>query len=193
MRPGDILTYYELDPDIVRIAFDRKLFNFVSECAPHIPTVIGDARLTLADAPDGSYDLIFVDAFLGAAIPIHLLTREAMATYLRKLKPHGVVAMHISNRNLELASVVAGIAEANGAIVRLYDGGDVEEDADQQKWVPRVAAVARSEWDFGALGKSRYWPIRKSDPNQRVWTDDYSDIVGPVLRKLGERRLSPED
>ena len=86
---------------------------------------------TLADAPDASYDLIFVDAFIGAAIPIHLLTREAMALYFRKLKPHGIVAMHISNRNLELASVVAGIAEANGAIARVYDGGDVEEDADQ--------------------------------------------------------------
>jgi len=76
--------------------------------------------------------LIFVDAFLGAAIPIHLLTREAMATYFRKLNPHGIVAMHISNRNLELASVVAGIAEANNAIARVYDGGDVEEDKDQR-------------------------------------------------------------
>jgi len=101
--------------------------------------------------------------------------------------------MHISNRNLELAPVVAGIAEANGAIMRLYDGGDVEEDASQQKWIPRVAAVARSEKDFGALSKSQYWPTRKNAPNQRVWTDDYSDIVGPALRRLQERSFSPED
>jgi SAM-dependent methyltransferase len=192
-RSGDLLTYYEIDPDIVRIARDPKLFNFVSECAPHIPIVVGDARLTLADAPDGSYDLIFVDAFLGAAIPIHLLTREAMEAYLRKLKPHGIVAMHISNRNLDLAPVVAGIAQANGAIARIYDGGDVQEDADQQKWVPRVAAVARSERDFGVLAKSQYWPIRQSESNQLVWTDDYSDIVGPMLRKLRERSSSSED
>jgi SAM-dependent methyltransferase len=189
-RSGDLLTYYEIDPDIVRIARDPKLFNFVSECAPHIPIVVGDARLTLADAPDGSYDLIFVDAFLGAAIPIHLLTREAMETYLRKLKPHGIVAMHISNRNLDLAPVVAGIAQANGAIARIYDGGDVQEDADQQKWIPRVAAVARSERDFGILAKSQYWPIRQTESNQLVWTDDYSDIV---LRKLRERSSSSED
>jgi spermidine synthase len=65
-RPGDTLTYYEIDPDIVRIARDPKLFSFVSECAPNAPIVLGDARLMLADAPDGSYDLIFVDAFLGA-------------------------------------------------------------------------------------------------------------------------------
>ncbi len=193
VRPGDILTYYEIDPDVVSIARNRKLFNFVSECAPRIPIVIGDARLTLADAPDGSYDLIFVDAFLGAAIPIHLLTREAMAAYFRKLNPHGIVAMHISNRNLELASVVAGIAEANNAIARVYDGGDVEEDKDQQKWVPRVAAVARSEKDFGALVKSQYWPVRKSDPNQRVWTDDYSNIFGSVLRNLRQRSPFSDD
>ena len=85
---------------------------------------------------------------------------------------------------------MAGIAEANGAIMRLYDGGDVHEDASQQKWIPRVAAVTRSEKDFGALSKSQYWPIRKSEPNQRVWTDDYSDIVGPVLSRLQERSLS---
>ena len=176
VRPGDSLIYYEIDPDVVRIAQNPEMFNFVSECAPHIPIVVGDARLTLADAADGTYDLIFVDAFLGAAIPIHLLTREAMATYFRKLRPHGIVAMHISNRNLELASVVAGIAEANGAVVRVYDGGDVEEDESEQKWVPRVAVVARNQEDFGALGTSRYWPIRDNDPNQRVWSDDYSNI-----------------
>ncbi len=113
-RPGDTLTYYEIDPDIVRIARDPKLFTYITECAPDAPIVLGDARLRLADAPDGSYDLIFVDAFIGAAIPLHLLTREAMALYLRKLKPNGIVAMHVSNYNLELASVVAGIAGANG-------------------------------------------------------------------------------
>ena len=190
VRPGDSLIYYEIDPDVVRIAQNPGMFNFVSECAPHIPIVVGDARLTLADATDGTYDLIFVDAFLGAAIPIHLLTREAMATYFRKLKPHGIVAMHISNRNLELASVVAGIAEANGAVVRVYDGGDVEEDENEQKWVPRVAVVARNQEDFGALGASRYWPIRDNDPNQRVWSDDYSNIFGAVFRNLRERSSS---
>jgi hypothetical protein len=183
-RPGDTLTYYEIDPDIIRIARNPELFTFLSECAPNAPILIGDARLQIADAPDGSYDLIFVDAFIGAAIPIHLLTREAMALYMKKLKPHGIVAMHISNRNLELASVVAGIAQANGAITRVYDGGDMEEDASEQKWIPKVAAVARREEDFGALAKSEYWPIRERDPNQRVWTDDYSNIFGALLRRL---------
>ena len=162
-RPGDTLTYYELDADIIRIARDPRYFSFVHECAPDMKTVRGDARLTLEDAPDASYDLIFIDAFIGAAIPIHLLTQEAMALYLRKIKPGGMVAMHVSNKNLELATVVAGIAEANGVICRIYDGGDVENNYDEFLFVPRVAAVARTNEDFGALAKSEFWPIQERD------------------------------
>ena len=147
----------------------------------------------LLDAPDASYDLIMIDAFIGAAIPVHLLTREAIALYQRKLKPGGLIAMHISNKNLELASVVAGVAEANGLIARIYDGGDAEEDADRYLWVPRVAVLASREEDFGALAKSEYWPVQERDPAQRVWSDDYSNVVGarvaPLARPLGARKL----
>jgi hypothetical protein len=190
VRRGDALTYYELDPDVVRIARNPKLFNFISACAPDIKIVIGDARLTLADASDGSYDLIFVDAFLGAAIPVHLLTREAMTLYFRKLKPNGILAMHVSNISLELASVVAGVAESHGFITRVYDGGDMEADPSRYIWVPRVAAVARKDEDFGALAKSQFWPIRERDTSQSVWTDDYSNIAGAMVRNLQEWRQS---
>jgi SAM-dependent methyltransferase len=186
-RPEDNVIYYELDPDVIRIARDPTLFNFVSECRPNISVVQGDARLTIANAPDASYNLIFVDAFIGAAIPMHLLTREAMAVYLRKLKPNGIVAIHVSNRHLELATVVAGAAHANGAITRVYDGGDVQEDASEQKWVPNVAVVARKDEDFGALAKSKYWPLLPPDPAQRVWTDDYSNVLGALVRRLRQR------
>ncbi|MEK9278575.1 MULTISPECIES: hypothetical protein [unclassified Bradyrhizobium] len=107
-----------------------------------------------ANAPDGGYDIILIDTSLGAAIRMHLLTNEATAVYLRKLKPGGIVAMHVSNYYLYLATVVAGIANANGAITRLYDGGDVPEYASEQKCVPTVAAVARK--DFDALANSRF-------------------------------------
>jgi len=186
-RPEDGAIYYELDPDIIRIARNPKLFTFVSECRPDIPIVQGDARLTIANAPDASYDLIFVDAFIGAAIPIHLLTREAMALYLHKLKPNGIVALHVSNYHLELGTVVAGAARADGAITRLYEGGDVKEDANEQKWVPAVAAVARKDEDFGVLAKSKYWPVLPPDPAQRVWTDDYSNVLGALVRRLRQR------
>jgi SAM-dependent methyltransferase len=192
-HPGSQVTFYELSADIARIARDPSLFNYISECAPNTEIVIGDGRLTLANAPDGTYDMIFIDAFQGSAIPIHLLTREAMAMYFRKLKPDGVVAMHISNRHLELASVVAGVAQANNAIMRLYDGGDIEMDESEHRWIPRVAVVARNEADFGVLVKSQYWPIRERDRNQRVWTDDYSNIVGAIIRNLRETSREDDD
>lgn len=183
-QPADTLDFYEINPAMIRIARDPKLFNFLSECKPDTRIVLGDARLTIADTPDGSYDVLFVDAFISHAIPVHLLTREAMAIYLSKLKAHGIVVMHLSNPHLELASVVAGIAEANGAITRLNDGSDVEADESEHKYVATVAAVARSDEDFGPLAKSDAWPILQRDPGQRVWTDDYSNIVGALLRKL---------
>ena len=187
-RPEDSVTYYEIDPAAIRIARDPSLFNFVSECRPDVPIVLGDARLTLEEAPDASYDLIVVDAFSSDAIPIHLLTREAMAIYLKKLAPHGMVVLHVSNRHLELASVVAGIAAANGLITRVHDGGDPGEP---YKYGGTVAAVARHEEDFGMLANSSEWVLREPDPKQWVWTDDYSDIVGAVLRQLVAAERAP--
>ncbi len=183
-EPEDTVHYYEIDPAAIRIARNPTLFNFLSECRPDVPITLGDARLTLAEAPDGTYDLIIVDAFSSDAIPIHLLTREAMAVYLKKLKTGGMVVLHISNRHLELASVVTGIAAANGLITRVNDSTDLDEEANPYKFAGTVAAIARSEEDFGALANSPEWELRESDPKQWVWTDDYSDIVGSVLRNL---------
>jgi hypothetical protein len=184
--PGDRVTYYEIDTSIVYTARDSGLFHFLPRCRPNVPIVLGDARLTLADAPDGAYDVIFVDAFTSDAIPIHLITREAMAIYLRKLAPHGIVAVHVSNRYLELASVVTGIAAANGALARVNDGSDAEENENEYRYAGTVVAVARADEDFGQLAQSSYWPLQEPDPEQRVWTDDYSNVLGAVLRNLSD-------
>ena len=183
-EPEDIVHYYEIDATIIHIARDPSLFTFISTCRPNVPIILGDARLTLADAPDGAYDLIVVDAFSSDAIPAHLLTREAMAIYLQKLSPHGMVVLHVSNRHLELASVVAGIAAANGAITRLNDGNDVDETFHPYKFAGTVTAVARSEEDFGPLARSNEWRILTPDPKQRVWTDDYSNVIGSLIRQM---------
>ena len=183
-QPLDTVRFYEIDPKIVRLSTDPAVFSFVSECRPDVPIVLGDARLTLAEAPDASYDIIYVDAFSSDAIPIHLITREAMAIYQKKLAPHGIVVMHISNRNLELASVVAGIAAANGMVTHVNEGADVVEDESQYKFIGTVAASARSDEDFGELADSQYWPRQDPDPRQWVWTDDYSNIVGAIWRNL---------
>ena len=184
---GDTLTYYEIDPAVVRIAQDADLFTFLSICGPNVPIVMGDARLTLADAADGAYDLIIIDAFSSDAIPIHLMTREAMALYRQKLSPNGMVVMHVSNRHLELASVVAGIAQANGLTTRVNNGGDVEPDDDEYKMVGTVTAVAKNDEDFVGLARSKFWPVEAPDPKQWVWTDDYSNVVGALIRKYWTR------
>jgi len=184
--PQDTVRYYEIDPAIVSMARAPHLFSFLRICRPDVPIILGDARLTLAEAPDGAYDLIIVDAFSSDAIPIHLLTREAMAIYFKKLSAHGMVVMHVSNRHLELVSVVAGIAAANGLMTLVSEGADIDEAANPYKFSATVAAVARSEEDFGALAHSADWTLESPDPKQWVWSDDYSNIVGAVIRKLRE-------
>ena len=105
-----------------------------------------------------------------------------MAIYLKKLRPNGMVLIHISNRHLELASVVTGIAAANGALTRVSESADIIEDDNEYKFLGTVTAVARKNEDFGPLAKSQYWELQKVDPRQWVWTDDYSNIVGALLR-----------
>ena len=184
-EPGDTVHYYEIDPAMIRLATDPKNFSFLDECRP-VQITLGDARLTLAEAPDASYDVIIVDAFTSDAIPIHLLTREAMAIYRQKLVPEGIVAIHVSNRHLELASVVAGIAKANDLVSRVNEGADVTENDSEYVFLGTVVAATAKDENFGPIAQSEAWELQKPDPKQWVWTDDYSNIIGSILRRLRE-------
>lgn len=188
-EPGDTLEFFEIDRTVVRISRDDNYFTFIANCAPDASVTLGDARLTLAEVADGRYDIIIVDAFTSDAIPVHLLTREAMEIYLRKLAPGGLAVLHISNRHLELSSVVAGVAAANGAITRIHVGGAGAGDNEEgeysdtaYRYSTSVAAVARNEEDFGVLAKRDSWQIKEPDPSQWVWTDDYSNLIGALVR-----------
>jgi hypothetical protein len=185
-NPDETWRYFEIDPDVIAIARDPRRFTFLSSCAPDIPIVLGDARLTLSREPDGAFDLIVVDAFSSDAIPMHLLTKEAMAIYKAKVGPQGVVMMHVSNRHLELASVVAGIAAANGLKTWV---SDEDEDKDRSGEFIMFSTVAVSTTDaahLGRLASDEKWEATEPDPEQRTWTDDYSNIAGAILRKLDE-------
>lgn len=184
--PGDDWTYYEVDPAVVAIARDPSRFTFLSACAPDVPIVLGDARITLRDAPDAAFDLILIDAFSSDTIPVHLITREAMASYVDKLAPAGIVAMHISNRYMELTTEVAGIAEANGLIARANFAED-GVDYDAYRYSSQVVVAARAEADFGALADEEKWIQVRPHPGQRTWTDDYSNIVGAILRQMRQQ------
>ncbi|MGL4973963.1 MAG: spermidine synthase, partial [Bosea sp. (in: a-proteobacteria)] len=183
---GEDWTFYEIDAAVTRIARDPAQFRFLSVCAPGIPVINGDARLTLAHVQDASLDLIIVDAFSSDAIPVHLLTSEAIALYQSKLTPHGVVALHISNRNMELGSVVSQTAALHGFSTWIKDGGhgQTQELASAMKIAPHVAVIARSEKDVGPLPTVDGWKAAPATGKVKPWTDDYADIPGAIWRKL---------
>jgi hypothetical protein len=183
-EPGDDFKFYEIDASVEKLARDPEKFTYIARCAPNIPVVLGDARLTLAESPD-RYDLIVLDAFTSDAIPIHLMTREAMATYVSKLAPGGIVIMHVSNRHMELASVVAGIAHANRLVSRMNNRA-ARDDEDDAKYLftSTVVISAREEKDFGALLEDKDWFVLDIDSEQRIWSDDYSNVVGAIVRNL---------
>jgi hypothetical protein len=180
--PGETWKFFEIDQSMVDTARDPKYFTYVQQCQPDLKPVIGDARLTFAREPDGVYDLIIVDAYSSDAIPIHLATREAMKIYKDKLAPHGAVVMHVSNRHLELASVVVGIADANGLKSWVYNE-DSGRDG-EYIFATNVVVSAREEEDVGKLASSDKWEETDPTANQRVWTDDYCNVLGAVYRRL---------
>ena len=180
--PGETWKFFEIDQTMVDTARDPKYFSYVRNCQPDFRPVIGDARLTFAREPDGVYDLIIVDAYSSDAIPIHLATQEAMKIYKDKLGPRGAVLMHVSNRHLELASVVVGIANANGLKSWVYDEDSGRDD--EYIFATNVVVSARAEADVGVLASSDKWEESEARANQRVWTDDYCNVLGAVYRRL---------
>ena len=108
-KPGESWRIFEIDPVVIRIAKNPKNFTFLAKCKPNADIVVGDARLTMAREDNESYDLFVIDAFSSDAIPVHLMTKEAIEMYLNKLKPDGVVLLHVSNRYLDLESVLGAI------------------------------------------------------------------------------------
>jgi hypothetical protein len=186
-QKGEDWRFFEIDQKVIDIARDPKRFTFISACAPNVPIVLGDARLTIAREPDGAFDLIVVDAYSSDAIPVHLATREAMAIYKAKLAPHVVIMMHISNRHLALESVVVGIAAANG--LKAWAWRNPHDDIDYDAFITpsQVVLAAAATEDIGALAHDDFWVRVEPDPSLRTWTDDYSNIVGALWRKLMQR------
>jgi SAM-dependent methyltransferase len=170
---GEQWTFYEIDPGIVEIARGGKYFTYLRNAEAPVRIVIGDARLSLARAPRGAYDLILLDAFSSDAVPIHLLTREALATYLERLAPGGRIAYHVSNRYLDLEAVIGGLARERGLAARVGIGPESQPERYEQfsSWV----LVARSERDLGVSG--RRWREPRVRPGLRPWTDDYSSVL----------------
>ena len=172
-RVGDSFRFYEIDPDVVQHA--REHFTYLSDSAAHVDVVLGDGRLSLERESPQNYDLLVLDAFSSDAIPVHLLTREAMEIYQRHLKPDGVIAIHISNRFFDLRATVNRLAEEIGLRSEIIESKSNEQlgtyhahwmllSRNAKFWSkPDVqSAVAQS------LNDRRQVPL---------WTDQFSNLI----------------
>jgi len=171
---GQEIDFYEIDPAVKKISTNPAYFTFLSDCRARWRVILGDARLTMAKAPPNHYGIIILDAFSSDSIPVHLLTKEAVDLYLSKLEQDGVLLIHITNRYVNLAPVLAKLAAENGFACRLRDDeADYESGKDGSTWV----LLARSESDLGALSESDEWEKIEPRKTVAVWTDDFSNIL----------------
>jgi hypothetical protein len=181
-KDGEAWRFFEIDPVIIGIATNPRNFTFLKHCQPKPDIVLGDARLTMAKQANDSFDLIIVDAFSSDAVPVHLMTAEALRLYLDKVKPDGIVLLHISNRYLDLDAVL-------GATIKVLPGVHgilVSDDAADGSYAQSTSTVA-----LFAKSEEALLPLRTLDgvaeldgSHLRAWTDDYSDILGPFISKM---------
>jgi len=174
-QPGQRWTFFEIDPAVLKLSQNRT-FTYLADCAPDAKVALGDARLVLAQTPPASLDMLAIDAFSSDAIPLHLLTVEAFATYRSALAPGGVMLVHISNRFIELEPVIAAAAREGGLAAMLRDDTPPESAyLTGSTWV----ALARDRSALDSLAQARpdapWRPLKPAAP--RAWTDDHASIL----------------
>ena len=175
-KPGDRIEFYEINPAVPAIA--QNLFTYLRESAAAIDIVEGDARTSLAGQAPQQFDVLVVDAFSGDAIPLHLLTTQAVTLYKRHLAPGGILAFHISNRHVDLEPEIALLAKAaDMQVMRISSGENEDTDAFSSTW---MLVTTNAEFFSRPTVANR---IQKPAFNSRirVWTDDYSSLL-PLIR-----------
>jgi hypothetical protein len=175
--PGQPFTFYEIDPLVAQIARDSRWFTYLRDCPARVNIVLGDARLSLAEAPDAYYGLFVLDAFSSDAIPTHLLTQEAVGLYLSKLAPGGILLFHISNRHFNLAPVLARLASSANLKALIREDVNISESEmrlgkEPSRWV----VMARATASLGPYVGDPHWQWLTVSADGEVWTDDYTNI-----------------
>lgn len=180
---GEEWRFFEIDPIVVSIANSSK-FTYLANCQPEAHIILGDARLTFARETDKSYDLVIVDAFSSDAIPVHLLTAEALRLYTSKIKDDGTVLLHISNRYLDLEQVLAATLPTISGLHALT----IEDHNDDGYEVTGSTVVLLAK-DWNVIDRFRAAPGARNLPEPKVkpWTDDFSDVLGPFLSQYRKR------
>jgi hypothetical protein len=179
-RPGQTFEFYEIDPAVIEVASDPRFFTYLRDSRADVRFTVGDGRRSLAASRDGTRDLIVVDAFSSDSIPVHLLTREAVALYLAKLRPEGLLAVHVSNRHLQLAPVLAGVADSLGVAAAERFERISERDRRSGRNPSHWVVVARSGARLTPLLARRGWRRLRPDGASRVWTDDFSNVLSVI-------------
>jgi hypothetical protein len=180
--PAQHWTYYEIDPVVERIARNEEYFTYLKACGSACTVVTGDGRVSLNRASSDQYGVIVLDAFSSDAVPMHLMTKEALALYLSKLAPGGVIAFNISNWHLTFSPVLARLAQDAG-LAALWqrepsDAGSWKTGKFPSEWF----VIARDRRDFGALVTDARWKVPTVPAGTPLWTDDFSNILS-VLRR----------
>ncbi len=191
---GCEMTFYEIDPAVVAIAQHKDFFTFLQpeNVRGTINFSVGDGRLNMNQAKDGQYGLIILDAFSSDAIPVHLLTREAIELYLSKLQPDGIIAMHISNLYFDLEPVVRRLASEAGCVSYIRHDTVVGKAQTETAKAPSVWVVmARTREALGPLGYDARWVKMNSRPTDPLWTDDYANVLGVMTLWQGESESRP--
>jgi len=175
------VTFFEIDPLVERIARDPRLFTYLKDCPPKKQIVIGDARLSLVKIPDRFFHLLVIDAFSSDAIPVHLLTQEAVKLYFDKIAPQGIILFHISNRFINLAPVLDRIASTLNLVALEQDDDEVsDEEADEGKYASHWVMIARQESVLASFAKDSRWQSLSGDLGGDLWTDEYSNILRAI-------------
>jgi hypothetical protein len=181
-RPGQRWTFYEIDPIVARIAGDPRYFTYLRDCrAETVDVVLGDARLRLREANDGSFGLIVLDAFSSDSLPVHLFSREAIELYRSKLAAEGVLAFNLSNRYLDLDPVLGRQVNDAGLACRIgYDLHVSPEEKLAGKQPSIWAVLAQNERDLGSLVLDSHWRVPRQRRGSAAWTDDFSDLASYI-------------
>ena len=179
--PGENWTFFEIDPIVEQIARDPRYFTFLRDCPPKTEVVLGDARLSVGRIAGAPYDMIFMDAFSSDSVPVHLITKEAVALYLSKLAEGGVVLVNITNRYIDLQPVLGDIAEALGLVALVRVDDEVSEaEAEARKSESDWVILARRREDLAGLDDDERWQAPRRRPGSAVWTDDFSNVFGAL-------------
>ena len=178
-KPDQQWTFYEIDPAVINTARNSQYFTYLQNCASSSMTLIeGDARLNLQNAPQGHYGLLVLDAFSSDAIPVHLITQQALDLYLSRLAEGGILAFHVSSRSLNLKPILADLAASRNLICIGFDDSKPSslEGKDPSQWI----VMARGEPEISYLTINSQWKRLNGSKGTRVWSDDFSNIVRAI-------------